>query len=168
MIIDDLDIRWSPRAATPIDFWFSIGSLYTYLTVMRIDRVEELSEVSFRWRPFSVRTIMIEMDNIPARKPAKLAYMWRDLERRAGMYLCDFPRRPPYPLKNFDLANRIAVVGATEGWCAEYVRTTYSRWFGLGEESGSEPNASASLRDIGQDPVRVLALATSEETRPHL
>ena len=85
---------------------------------MRIDRFEELHGVTFRWRPFSVRSIMIEMDNIPARKPVKLAYMWRDIERRAAGALCDFPKRPPYPLKNFDLANRIAVVGAAEDWCA--------------------------------------------------
>jgi 2-hydroxychromene-2-carboxylate isomerase len=152
-----------PQAA-PIDFWFSIGSLYTYLSVMRIDRFEELHGVTFRWRPFSVRSIMIEMDNIPARKPAKLAYMWRDIERRAAGALCDFPRRPPYPLKNFDLANRIAVVGAAEDWCPDYVRATYSRWFGLGEEAGSEPNVSASLKEIGQDPNRVLALAASDAT----
>src|SRR4029079_4445999 len=149
--------------STPIDFWFSVGSLYTYLSVMRLDRIEELSDVAFRWRPFSVRAIMIEMDNIPARKPAKLEYMWRDLERRAHGQVCDFPKRPPYPLKEFDLANRIAVVGAAEGWCPEYVRATYSRWFGLGEESGSEPNVSASRKEIGQDPARVLARAQSEE-----
>ena len=146
----------------PIDFWFSVGSMYTYLTVMRLDRIEELHDVAFRWRPFSVKAIMIEMDNRPVSKPKKLDYMWRDIERRAHGYLCDFPKRPPYPLKNFDLANRIAVVGAGEGWCADYVRTTYAHWFGLGEESGSEPNASKSLRDIGQDPGRVLALAQSD------
>ncbi|MEX2035837.1 MAG: DsbA family protein [Xanthobacteraceae bacterium] len=149
--------------ATPIDFWFSIGSLYTYLSVMRLDRVEELSDVAFRWRPFSVPAIMVEMANRPMSKPAKLAYIWRDLERRAAMNLCDFPARPPFPLKNFDLANRIAVVGAAEGWCPDYVRTTYSRWFGLGQEAGSEPNVSASLKEIGQDPARVLALAASDE-----
>jgi 2-hydroxychromene-2-carboxylate isomerase len=150
-------------SSDPIDFWFSIGSMYTYLTVMRIDRVEELSDVSFRWRPFSVKAIMIEMDNRPMSKPKKLEYMWRDIERRAHGQLCDFPKRPPYPLKEFDLANRIAVVGVAEGWCPEYVRATYSRWFGLGEESGSEPNVSASLKEIGQDPARVLALARSDE-----
>jgi 2-hydroxychromene-2-carboxylate isomerase len=149
--------------AQAIDFWFSIGSLYTYLSVMRIDRVEESADVEFRWRPFSVRAIMIEMDNRPLSKPQKLAYMWRDLERRAHGYLCDFPARPPYPLQNFDLANRIAMVGAAEGWCADYARATYARWFGLGEESGSEPNVSKSLREVGQDPVRVLALAQSDE-----
>lgn len=149
--------------ATPIDFWFSIGSLYTYLSVMRIDRIEETTDATFRWRPFSVRAIMIEMDNIPARKPAKLAYAWRDLERRAATNLCDFRTRPPYPLKGFDLANRIAIVGAGEGWCPDYARATYARWFGLGEEAGSEPNVSKSLREIGQDPARVIELAQSDE-----
>src|SRR6185312_14639967 len=108
------------------------------------------------------KAIMAEMDNLPSRQPAKLAYAWRDLERRAHGQLCDFPKRPPYPLKDSDLANRIAMVGANEGWCADYVRATYARWFGLGEESGSEPNASASLKEIGQDPARVLALAASD------
>jgi 2-hydroxychromene-2-carboxylate isomerase len=150
--------------STPIDFWFSIGSLYTYLSVMRIDRIEETQDVTFRWRPFNVRAIMIEMDNRPATKPAKLAYMWRDLERRAQMNLLDFQKRPPYPLKNFDLANRIAVVAADEGWCGDYARATYARWFGLCEEPGSEPNLTTSLKEIGQAPTRVLALAQSDET----
>jgi 2-hydroxychromene-2-carboxylate isomerase len=147
----------------PVDFWFSIGSLYTYLSVMRIDRIEELDHVTFRWRPFNVRAIMIEMDNRPTSKPVKAAYMWRDLERRAAKQHIDFHGRPPYPLKAFDLANRIAVVAADEGWCDDYARATYSRWFGLHEEAGSEPNLSNALREIGQDPARVLALAQSGE-----
>ena len=106
--------------AQPIDFWFSIGSLYTYLTVMRIDRVEDVSDISFRWRPFSVRAIMIEMDNRPVSKPKKLEYMWRDIERRAVMYDNEFEGRPPYPLKDFDLVNRVAAVGAAEGWGADF------------------------------------------------
>jgi 2-hydroxychromene-2-carboxylate isomerase len=147
----------------PIDFWFSIGSLYTYLTVMRIDRAEDISDVQFRWRPFSVRAIMIEMDNRPTSRPAKLAYMWRDLARRAEMYDFAFSDRPPYPLKNFDLANRVAVVGMQEGWCADYVRAAYRRWFDDHQEAGSEPNLSDSLKEIAQDPARIIALAQSEE-----
>ena len=67
--------------ASPIDFWFSIGSLYTYLAVMRLAEVEARTGAVFRWRPFSIRAIMIEMDNIPAKQPVKLAYSWRDVER---------------------------------------------------------------------------------------
>ena len=147
----------------PIDFWFSIGSMFTFLTVMRIDRVEDMTDIRFVWRPFSVRAIMIEMDNRPGSKPAKLAYLWRDLHRRAEMYGFGFEGEAPYPLKNFDLANRVAIVGAREGWCADHVRATYRRWFVEHQECGMEPNLSDSLREIGEDPRRVIPLAQSGE-----
>jgi 2-hydroxychromene-2-carboxylate isomerase len=150
-------------SSDPIDFWFSVGSLYTFLAIMRMDRFEDTMGVEFRWRPFSVRTLMIEMDNIPARKPVKMEYAWRDVQRRAEKYGVPFAQRPPYPLENFDLANRIAVVGAQEGWCADYVRATYRRWFIEGHAAGAEPNVTDSLREIGQNRDRVLARAHSDE-----
>jgi 2-hydroxychromene-2-carboxylate isomerase len=147
----------------PIDFYFSIGSMFTFLTVMRIDRVEDTTGIRIVWRPFSVRDIMIEMDNRPASKPRTLAYLWRDLHRRAEMYGFAFEGEAPYPLENFDLANRVAILGAREGWCADYVRATYRRWFVEKQECGMEPNLSDSLREIGEDPRRVIPLAESEE-----
>jgi 2-hydroxychromene-2-carboxylate isomerase len=147
-----------------IDFWFMVGSTYTYLTVSRLHQVEASTGIRFRWRPFNVRAIMQEMDNIPfATKPIKLAYMWRDVERRAIKY--DLPIRvpAPYPLKSLELANRVAVLGELEGWCSDYVKATYRRWFVGGEEAGSEPNLSSSLQEIGQDPDRIL-LAAKEDS----
>lgn len=147
---------------TSVDFWFSIGSTYSFLSVMRLRGVTERTGVRFRWRPFNVRAIMIEMDNIPfARKPAKAAYMWRDVERRAGLYglAARFPA--PYPLTELEQANRVAVIGASEGWCAAYTIAAYRRWFVEGEPAGSEPNLSASIAEAGQDPARVLKLANS-------
>lgn len=148
--------------STPIQFWFSIGSTYTYLTVARLPQVEARAGASFEWRPFSVRAIMIEQNNIPfATKPVKAAYMWRDIERRADLYGVPVKVPAPYPLKEFDLANRVAVVGAREGWCAQYVRAAYRRWFVDGLEAGSEPNLSQSIAEAGQDPARVVAEAES-------
>ena len=52
---------------------------------MRLAHVEVATGARFRWRPFNVRTIMIEMDNIPFRtKPVKAAYMWRDVATSAS------------------------------------------------------------------------------------
>jgi len=155
--------RGRPLAKQPIDFWFSIGSMYTYLAVMRLPEVAARSGATFRWRPFSVRAIMIEMDNVPRNKPLKLAYMWRDLQRRAQTHGLPYRSQPSYPLQNFDLANRIAVVGAEEGWCAEYARAAYQRWFVDHDEAGSDSNNRASLREIGQGPERVLEYASSDE-----
>jgi len=146
-----------------IDFWFSIGSTYTYLTVWRLCCVEANKGVRFRWRPFSLRSIIQEMDNVPfATKPIKLAYMWRDLERRASLYGLPINVPAPYPLKEFDLANRVAIVGQMEGWCAAYARAAYRRWLVDGKEPGSEPNLSESLVEAGQEPSRVLTLARSD------
>src|SRR4051812_43756621 len=150
-------------ASDQIDFWFTVGSTYTYLSVMRLAEVQRETGISFRWRPFSARAIMIEMNNVPfATKPIKAAYMWRDIERRAAMY--DLPARlpAPYPFAEFDTANRVAILGTLEGWCADYVRATYRRWFQGGEEAGKDPNLSASLMEVGQSPARVLKAAADE------
>ena len=147
-----------------IEFWFSIGSTYTYLSVTRLKEVEQKFEVKFSWQPFSVRKIMLEMDNVPfpPTKQVKADYMWRDIERRAQGYGFEAKVPAPYPLKEFDLANKIAVIGMQEGWCSDYVIATYRRWFVAGLEPGSEPNVSESLREIDQDPERVLELAADE------
>jgi len=147
-----------------IDFWISIGSTYSYLSVMRLKSVEEASGVSFRWRPFSVLAIMTEQKNFPfVGKPVKMAYMWRDIKRRARMYGFEPQIPAPYPYTEFDLPNRIAMVAASEGWCADYTRAVYRDWFHAGHEPGSEPSVSNSLREVGQDKARVLALAKSDE-----
>ena len=51
-----------------IQFWFSIGSTYTYLSVTRIAGLAKETGASFSWQPFSVRKIMREMDNVPFRR----------------------------------------------------------------------------------------------------
>ena len=110
-----------------IEFWFSIGSTYTYLTVERIFSVEKEHNVKFIWKPFSVRQIMIEMENVPFTPPPKKNksdYMWRDIERRAKFYGFEAKVPAPYPLKEFDLANKIAVLGMDQEWGIPYVKKT--------------------------------------------
>ena len=148
-----------------IDFWFSIGSTYTYLSVTRLTEVSQKTGASFSWKPFSVRKIMREMDNIPfpPNKQTKVEYMWRDIERRARGYGFKANVPAPYPLKEFDLANRVAVLAMQEGWCEDYVRETYRLWFIDGHEAGSDVNLTQTLSEIGQDKLRVLELSCSSD-----
>jgi 2-hydroxychromene-2-carboxylate isomerase len=153
-------------AAAQIDFWFTMGSTYSFLSVMRLAEIEKSSGVSFRWRPFHLLVILQEMKHVPfADKPAKSDYMWRDIERRAAMYGIPARLPAPYPVKQSLVANLVAAIGMREGWGADFVRAAYGRWFQLGQETGSEPNVSESLRDIGQDPGRVLKLAAGDEAK---
>lgn len=146
-----------------LDFWYSIGSTYSYLTVMRISDLAAARGVAVSWRPYNVREIMLEQNNIPfANKPNKTAYMWRDIERRAARFGLPARIPAPYPLVHLPLANQVAVIAARDGWCEAYSRETYRRWFQEGEPAGSEPNLSASIAAAGQDPAPVLQEASGE------
>ena len=133
-----------------IDFYFSIGSTYTYLAGTRILDVEKNHQVSFNWKPFSVRVIMKEMNNIPFPKDKlnKVNYMWRDIERRAEGYGF-FAKTPvPYPLSEFDLANQIAILGLDKSWGVDYVKLTYKKWFQEGKEPAIEPSISEVCKEL--------------------
>jgi 2-hydroxychromene-2-carboxylate isomerase len=148
-----------------IDFWFAMGSTYSYLTVMRLPEVQRSTGLAFRWRPFHLLLILQEMKHVPfADKPAKFRYMWRDIERRAAMYGIPAKVPTPYPAKQNIQANLVALIGMREGWGVEFIQAAYRRWFQLGQETGCEPNLSWSLRDIGQNPGRVLTIANASET----
>lgn len=150
--------------AQPIDFYFFIGSLHTYLAVMRIGEAIDAG-IEVRWRPFNLRAIMVEQNNVPARNPVKMAYIYRDVARRAKRLGCPFEHKPKYPLDIELLANRVAVVAAQQGWCREYVTAVYRSWI---VEHGSPDNPEALtpiLKALGKEPAVVLAAADSSSTR---
>jgi 2-hydroxychromene-2-carboxylate isomerase len=152
-----------------IDFFFTMGSTYTYLAATRLPEIARASGVTFRWRPFHLLTILNEMKHVPfADKPAKMSYMWRDIERRAAMHGIPVKVPAPYPAKQSVFANQVAVLGMQEGWGEAFVREAYRQWFQLGHETGSEPNVSNALRAIGQDPAGVLPRADSDAVKQAL
>ena len=148
-----------------IDFYFSIGSTYTYLTVTRILDVENKYQVKFNWKPFSVRAIMKEMNNIPfpKEKMNKVNYMWRDIERRAERYGF-FAKTPvPYPLSEFDLANQIAILGLKKDWGIDYIRLTYKKWFQEGKEPAIEPSISEVCNELKLNKDQIISDALNKE-----
>jgi 2-hydroxychromene-2-carboxylate isomerase len=153
----------------PIDFWFSIGSTYTYLSAMRLPDVARREGLEVRWQPFDVRAIMVEQNNIPFRdKPVKAAYMWRDVERRAAGYGLPFAGIPPYPIKGLARANRIALVAFDEGWIVPYVQSAYRRWFQRLQDPATDESLLEDLPALGQDARRVIALADAPQFEARL
>jgi 2-hydroxychromene-2-carboxylate isomerase len=152
--------------AGELDLFFFCGSTYTYLTVMRVEAEANRAGVEVRWRPFNVREIMVEQDNIPFRdKPVKRRYMWRDIERRAARHGIPFGGIPTYPVDPENLANRVGTIAAIEGWCPEYARATYRAWFLEDRPPGDPEHLSAVLRDLGQNPDEVIPRADAPEIR---
>jgi 2-hydroxychromene-2-carboxylate isomerase len=149
-----------------LDFFFYIGSTYTYLAVNRIEGIAVREGVSLRWRPFHARAIMIEQNNRPfIGKPVKLQYMWRDVERRAKRYGIPFKSVPDYPVDPEGLANRVGMVASLDGWCPEYTKATYREWFLENKAPGDVQHVGSVLSQLGKDPDSTIAQANGEEIR---
>ena len=87
-------------AGQVIDFWFTMGSTYTYFTVMRIERAVEEAGISLRWRPFrNLGALTGATQGVFLEGTAKTRYMLRDLERRAGKYCLPVAFRCPTPFR---------------------------------------------------------------------
>ena len=56
-----------------MDFFYFFGSAYSYLAVMRIERLALQAAVKVRWRPFSVRDLMTEKGYSLRTQPTKMA-----------------------------------------------------------------------------------------------
>ena len=154
-------------ATQSIDFWFTMGSTYTYLASARLDSVAEAAGVPVRWRPFRSTLALTGAKQVPFLEgTAKMRYMWRDIERRAAKH--DLPIRlpVPYPAPNTGRANCVMLVGVREGWGPAYMRAAYRLWFGQGIGNGSEENLRAALAACGQgaEADRIIALADNQDT----
>lgn len=89
--------------------------------------------------------------------------MWQDIGRRAAHLGLPNNVPVPYPLKEFDLSNQVAIVAQRGGWLVDYAQAMYTRWFRDKTEPGSDPNLRETLVELGHDPDDIVAEARSAE-----
>ena len=144
-----------------VDFFFNFGSTYSYLSIMRLEDEAVKAGVQIRWRPINVRKLFVEQTHIPfpKEKAAKVAYMWRDIERRAARFGLEWNGVPPYPVDRSGLANRLGVIAGKEGWASAFTQAAYRAWFIDHKDFGQPEVASALLSDVGKDPRELIERA---------
>ncbi|MCA9600505.1 MAG: 2-hydroxychromene-2-carboxylate isomerase [Polyangiales bacterium] len=91
------------NAEPVVEFFFDVGSPYSYLAATQLHTLEGFSSAKVRWRPFLVGGVFKAAGNdMPARVPAKAKYMLADLQTWAKEYGVElnFPASfPPNTLK---------------------------------------------------------------------
>jgi 2-hydroxychromene-2-carboxylate isomerase len=159
-----------PTPAPKIEFWYEFASTYSYLSVMRIEDAAKAAGVEVLWKPFLLGPIFFAQGwntspfNI---YPAKGRYMVREMERLTAARGLPFRMPSPFP-QNSLLAARIAIVGHDEGWGGPFSKAVYARQFGEGAGISDADALGGILRDLGQDPARVIALTGQAETKERL
>ena len=159
-----------------IEFWFEFASTYSYLSAMRLPDAARSAGLEVVWRPFLLGPILAEQgwSGSPfSVLPAKGAYMWRDVERRAARLGLGFRRPDPFP-QNGLLAARVATAALGEEAAAAvaFVQKVYLAQFDAGRDISdpaviAECASTAGLSDgaveAAQDPGTKQALRESTE-----
>ena len=148
-----------------IDMWFSIGSTYTFLTIMRIKPLIKKHNLKINFYPFNLRKIMIKMDNFPfsKEKKNKLNYMWRDIERRALKYkVGKIKKNISFPIKNSNIANKIAICAQKQSFLLEYLDATYRLWFFENIEPGNRDSLKLVFQKINKNLEKTIYLSQTE------
>lgn len=152
-----------------IDFWFSCGSTYSGLTILRLRQIEDQFDTAFNLRPFYLGAILDELGPWPYREGSpKTAYMWRDLTRRAQVLELNASFPVPYPSPNAVIANQVAHFALRQPWGRAYLEEGYKMWFEKGVDLGSTDNLMSSLPSVGQDMDEVLAQSKAAGTHEAL
>jgi 2-hydroxychromene-2-carboxylate isomerase len=151
-----------------LEFWFEYGSTYTYLTVARIASVAETRNIAVDWRPFLLMPILIEqgLEKGPFLPyPNKLRYMWRDVGRRALRHGIPYRKPSVYP-PNTLLTARVGHLAQNQDWRAAFTTEVFRLHWTEGIIIGTNENILQSLKFVGQDADRIIAIRSLTKTRP--
>jgi 2-hydroxychromene-2-carboxylate isomerase len=153
-----------------LELWYEFASTYSYLTVMRIEKVAGAAKLEVAWRPFLLGPIFRAQgwnDSPFNVYPAKGRYMWRDMERLAAGYGLPFRKPSAFPRNGLSAA-RIALLAEPEGWCPDWTRAVFTAEFAHDRDIADSSVLSGLLETLGQDPGAVLARAESPENKTRL
>ncbi|HEY4344913.1 MAG TPA: 2-hydroxychromene-2-carboxylate isomerase [Parvibaculum sp.] len=154
----------------PVEFWYDFASTYSYPAAMRIEAVAKAAGVDLVWRPFLLGPIFGSQgwnDSPFNIYPVKGRYMWRDLARiceAEGLALNEPVSFPQNGLK----AARLVLLGADEGWAADFTRAVYRANFAGQKDISSENVLGDLLQDLGLDAAALTARSNTPENKARL
>lgn len=145
-----------------IDFYYFFGSVYAYLSVMRIRPLAAEAGVSVRWRPINVRPLMKENNVALRSEAAKVRYMPRDFERRAALHGLACGGWPAWPTDPDLRHNLVGALAAEQGWGEAFTIASFDAWVNKRMSFGEDACLSHVLNGLGKDAAAVLAEAATE------
>ncbi len=140
-----------------IEFFFDVGSPYTYLAYTRLPALAEKVGAEIAWRPMLLGGVFKATNNVsPAEIPAKGNHMNIDLARHAARYGVPFRLNPHFPIFTIALM-RGAIVAREGGFLAPYLDAVYQALW-VDAENMNEPDVVGRvLTDAGLDAKAIFA-----------
>ncbi len=160
----------TPERGPEIEFWFEFGSMYSYLSVMRIEDAARRHGVRIVWKPFLLGPIFraLGMETSPfVLQKEKGAYVWRDMARQCHKY--GLPWRQPGTFPRIGLLPaRIALLGAGAPWIGAFCREVMALNFVLDADIGAPERLGAILAGLGLPAAEILERAQAAPVKAGL
>ena len=151
-----------------IEFFWDVGSPYTYLASTRIEGVAHACGAVVRWRPFLLGGVFRETANRPPLEvPAKLNYMLDDLRTWAAHYNIPFAFPSPFPINSL-LPMRAAVGADRLGKGKEFAAAVLRALWSEGKDPGLPETLNEAARSAGLDGEELTRLAQDPEIKEAL
>jgi 2-hydroxychromene-2-carboxylate isomerase len=153
-----------------MELWFDLASNYSYLTLMRIDRLAEEAGVEVRWEPFLLGPIFeaFGWKSSPfVLQKEKGAYVWKDMERQAAKYGLPWRKPARFP-QNTVLPVRVALLGRDEPWMHPFCRAMAQANFAEDRDISTVETVREVLESLSLPAAAILARVQSPEEKPKL
>ncbi|HVY99889.1 MAG TPA: DsbA family protein [Dongiaceae bacterium] len=151
-----------------IDFYYSIGSRYSYLAHSRMAGLERDFGVAVRWRPLDSAALMKAVGRTPFAGPPPSTqydpgYRSIDAERWARFYGIPY-REPDWARIDFARVNMAVVAAADQADPQAYSRALFALAFERGARAIDDAALRAAADSAGLDAARLIRDIDAEET----
>jgi 2-hydroxychromene-2-carboxylate isomerase len=152
-----------------VDFYYSIGSRYSYLAQSQIAALERDCGIAVRWSPLQSAALMRAAGRMPFEGPAASAqytqaYRSRDAARWARLYGLAY-REPDWAKIDFARVNLAAVAAAAQADPRRYSEALFRHAYGEEAAAFDDPTLAALARAAGLDGDRLVAEIDAPETQ---
>jgi 2-hydroxychromene-2-carboxylate isomerase len=151
-----------------IEFFFDVGSPYTYLAYTQLPGLAEKTGAEILWRPMLLGGVFKAVNNVsPAEIPPKGSHMNIDLARHAARYGVPFQLNPHFPI--FTIALMRGAIVAQEG---DFLKTYLDAVFQaiwIDAENMNEPEVVGRvLSEAGLDATAIFARVQEQDIKDKL
>jgi 2-hydroxychromene-2-carboxylate isomerase len=151
-----------------IEFFYDIGSPYSYLCATQIDGVASKHGREVQWRPMLLGAVFKATGNeMPARVPAKARWMLSDLKLWAQSYGVPFSFPASFP-PNTVRAMRACTFAAERGKSRQMSLALFEGYWARGIDPSSAEGIQQAAAAAGLDAAEVLAAIETQAIKDSL
>ncbi len=146
--------------STPtIEFFWDVGSPYTYLASTQIDALAERAGARLEWKPFLLGKVFQATGNrTPASLLAKGKYLFKDVQLWARYYEVPFTFPKVFPINSL-LPQRVACAAVGVGRGEAYAKAAMAAYWGEGRDISQPAEIEKVCTTLDLDGAALLAQA---------